>query len=72
MSDLEKQIQDAMQRGDINALRELAPCGCCCNEHYFLDCPAHAWMGCRGSYAPDRREREARLLKQLHPERGER
>lgn len=58
---LDEQIKDAMYRGDIDRLRELAPCGCCCDYHYFLSCPANAWMGCRGSYAPNRLERE-RLL----------
>ena len=56
--ELREQIQDAMFRGDVNRLDELAPCGCCCADHYFLSCPAHLWMGCRGSYAPDRLERE--------------
>lgn len=53
-------IKDAMYRGDTERLHELAPCGCCCDEHYFVTCPAHVWMGCRGSYAPDRAEQERR------------
>lgn len=60
-------IKDAMYRGDTERLYELAPCGCCCDTHYHLGCPAHAWMGCRGSFAPDRIEREQQfedMLKQ--------
>jgi hypothetical protein len=53
-------IGAAMYAQDFDALRELAPCGCCCDEHYFLGCPADIWRGCRGSYASDRQQREAR------------
>lgn len=56
---LRAQIVDAMYGQDYEALDRLAPCGCCCDEHYSLDCPAHLWMGCRGSYAVDRPERVA-------------
>lgn len=57
---LKQQIHEAMTQGNTSLLHELAPCDCCCDEHYFLSCPAHAWMGCRGSYAEDRLEREER------------
>ncbi|WNM70189.1 hypothetical protein [Myxococcus phage Mx1] len=57
-AELKEAIKDAMFRGDTSRLHELAPCSCCCEEHYHLPCPAHAWMGCRGSYAADRTERE--------------
>lgn len=59
--ELAEQIKDAMFRGDINRLDELARCECCCDEHYSLECPAHVWMGCRGSYAPDRYELEQKM-----------
>lgn len=59
--ELREQIKDAMFKGDTERLYELASCGCCCDTHYFLNCPAHLWMGCRGSYAPDRKEKERRL-----------
>lgn len=34
---------------DTDALFELAPCGCCCHEHYFDDCVARLYGGCRGA-----------------------
>jgi len=46
----QKKIADAMWAKDLDALEELAPCKCCCNEHTFRDCPARAWHGCRGSF----------------------
>lgn len=48
MNPLDRCIEDAMWAGDVDKLEELAPCGCCCHEHYFLGCPAQAWGGCRG------------------------
>lgn len=58
MDDLSQQIEQAIWAGDMEKLHELAPCSCCCDEHYRLDCPAHAYYGCRGSFAIDRPERE--------------
>ncbi len=42
------EIERAMWEGDVNKLDELAPCGCCCHEHTFENCPARDWYGCRG------------------------
>lgn len=46
--ELKKAIEQAMWDGDTDRLDELAPCGCCCWEHYHWDCPARVWNGCRG------------------------
>jgi hypothetical protein len=54
MDNLDEQIKDAMYARNFERLQQLAPCDCCCDEHYRLDCPAHRWFGCRGSYAIDR------------------
>lgn len=46
-------ILAAMHRNDVDALRALAPCMCCCWEHTFGEgCPAYAWGGCRGYGSP--------------------
>ena len=57
--DLEKRFQNALWAGDVDALEELAPCGCCCHEHTFDDCPARAWHGCRGQGTMTRAEENA-------------
>lgn len=46
------EIEDAMWSGDQDTLHELAPCGCCCEEHTSARCPARAWNGCRGQVFP--------------------
>lgn len=52
MTDLEKQIADAMWAGDVARLEKLTGrCQCCCYEHFHEGCPARAWQGCRGSGA---------------------
>ena len=42
------EVADAMWAGDLDRLWEIAPCGCCCNEHFHECCPARQWGGCRG------------------------
>lgn len=49
MNDLERAIWE----GDTDRLHELAPCRCCCAEHYYPNCPAVAWSGCRGAQDHD-------------------
>ncbi len=44
----EQELQKAIREGDLDKLQELAPCGCCCDEHFFENCPSRAWGGCRG------------------------
>jgi hypothetical protein len=44
------EIEQAMWAGDTDRLHELAPCGCCCWEHFFAHCPAQVWDGCRGNW----------------------
>lgn len=48
---LDDELSRAMWEGDVDKLRELAGCGCCCDEHFFEDCPARAWGGCRGQHS---------------------
>jgi hypothetical protein len=48
-AELEEAFEQAMWDGDVELLDRLAPCGCCCHEHTFDDCPARRWHGCRGS-----------------------
>lgn len=46
--------------GDVDALQDLAPCRCCCDEHTFgRGCPAYAWGGCRGQYSMTRSDLES-------------
>lgn len=52
-------IERALWEGDIDKLSELAPCGCCCDEHFFEDCPARIWHGCRGQYSLTRADYQA-------------
>lgn len=52
-------LDEAMWAGDVNVLHELAPCRCCCDEHTFEDCPARAWVGCRGQSTMTRAEQES-------------
>jgi len=47
--------------GDVDALQEAAPCGCCCAEHFFDHCGARRWGGCRAQGSPTRAEREREL-----------
>lgn len=42
-------LDEALWAGDVELLSELAPCRCCCSEHYHPDCPANLWNACRGS-----------------------
>jgi hypothetical protein len=41
-------LEAALWTGDVDTLHQLAPCGCCCDEHTYDNCPARAWYGCRG------------------------
>lgn len=43
-----RELESAVWAGDTDQLHDLAPCGCCCDEHTFGNCPAKAWGGCRG------------------------
>lgn len=52
-------IEDAVWRGDTDALYELAPCICCCEEHTFEGCSARFWFGCRGQLTMTRAEHES-------------
>lgn len=52
-------IQKAIWEGDTEKLHELAPCGCCCHEHFHEDCPARVWEGCRGQGSLTRLDVEA-------------
>jgi hypothetical protein len=42
------ELQDALWAGDVDRLRQLAPCKCCCSDHTYRGCPARQWGGCRG------------------------
>jgi hypothetical protein len=44
----DKELLAAMWRQDLETLYRLAPCRCCCEEHYFDDCAARRWNGCKG------------------------
>jgi hypothetical protein len=44
----EREIEDAMWRGDNAWLANNLPCKCCCEEHTYRDCPARVWSGCMG------------------------
>lgn len=48
----EWEVSDALYAaywsGDLDKLRELAPCDCCCGDHFYEGCPAVVWDGCRG------------------------
>ena len=55
----DKELEDAIWAGDVDKLNELAHCGCCCDEHFFEDCAARRWGGCRGQYSMTREERES-------------
>lgn len=41
-------LKAAMWAGDLDTLNEIAPCGCCCDEHTHAYCEARLWEGCRG------------------------
>ena len=41
-------VRDAMYRKDLDALWKLAGCICCCEDHYFLNCPAQTVGTCYG------------------------
>jgi len=43
-----RELEDAVWAGDTDKLHYFAPCGCCCDEHTFEDCPARVWGACRG------------------------
>ena len=53
------ELEDAIWAGDVDTLQRLAPCGCCCSEHTFEQCPARAWGGCRGQGSMTRAEEES-------------
>jgi hypothetical protein len=44
----DREVQNAIWRGDDHFLFRALPCKCCCDEHTFGDCPARRWYGCRG------------------------
>lgn len=48
-SRLARLVLEAIWAHDTDALYELAPCGCCCHEHYFDNCVARLYGGCRGA-----------------------
>jgi hypothetical protein len=50
---VDEALTKAMWEGDLDRLHELAPCGCCCDEHTFGNCPARLWGGCRGQDSVD-------------------
>ena len=56
---LATEIETAMWAGDTDRLHEIAGCGCCCDEHFFEDCPARTWGGCRGQHSMTRVARES-------------
>jgi hypothetical protein len=53
------ELEAAIWAGDVDTLHELAGCVCCCDEHFFEDCPARRWGGCRGQFSMTRAERES-------------
>ena len=53
-SHLPRWMEKAIWDGDVDLLRERAPCICCCDEHTFEHCPARQWEGCRGQGTPTR------------------
>lgn len=57
--ELRKRVERAMWAGDVELLCELAPCGCCCDEHTHEGCPARLWEGCRGGGSMTTRDLEA-------------
>jgi hypothetical protein len=54
-----REIENAIWRGDIDMLGELAGCRCCCYDHTFEDCPARVWSGCYGQGNTPRADRES-------------
>jgi hypothetical protein len=44
----DREVEDAIWRGDDVFLHAHLRCVCCCHEHTFGDCPARRWHGCRG------------------------
>jgi len=52
-------LEQAIWRGDTDALDELAHCRCCCHQHTFEFCPARVWGGCRGQYTMTHAEEQA-------------
>ena len=55
----QRALEQAMWAGRGDALDELAPCHCCCDEHTHDWCPARVWGGCRGQGAMSRADYEA-------------
>jgi len=49
-------IEALMFAGDVDGLYRSAPCRCCCHEHYYQDCPALSWNGCRGDRSEEQDE----------------
>lgn len=47
----DREVEDAIWRGDDALLSVRLRCTCCCAEHTFVDCPARRWHGCRGQTA---------------------
>ena len=45
---LDREVEDAVWRGDDEFLSTHLRCICCCSDHTFRDCPARRWYGCRG------------------------
>lgn len=59
MTDLSRELENAIWAGDVDRLQQLAECICCCSEHTFEHCPARAWSGCRGQGSMTRAEQES-------------
>lgn len=57
MDDYAQKLKAAMWAGDIDALQEIAPCGCCCHEHTHIYCAAREWGGCRSGLRPGESEK---------------
>ena len=57
----EEELARAMWEGDVDRLRELAGCDCCCADHTFEGCPARTWGGCRGQDSMTRTEEKSWL-----------
>lgn len=56
---MNEELEAAMWAGDIDRLRELAPCQCCCADHFFDCCEARVWGGCRGQDSMTRADHES-------------
>ena len=53
MSQVEKEISDAIWAGDIEKLNSIAECNCLSKDSYTRDCRARSWNGCKGQHGED-------------------